>query len=97
MDTDRALTASRAADFPGLRTNADPHDLKPGESTVQVNCTGSTRGTLKTRYGVKKAAFDNGDTNQNPIFVCMPMQTPLGSVIVYQEQNGKICYGTYPS
>lgn len=97
-DTDRSVTGARIADFGGLRTNADPHDLKPGESTVQKNCGGSVRGILRTRYGVKSASFSDGnDSSGSAVLACLPIQTPSGSRIIYQTSDGKIKYGTNPS
>lgn len=97
-DLDRSFTGTRIADFGGLRTNADPHDIKPGESVVQKNCGGSTRGVLKTRYGVKSASFEDGDdAAEYAALVCLPINTPLGDRIIYQRESGAIVFGTNPA
>jgi hypothetical protein len=97
-DTDRAITGSRIADFGGLRTNADPHDLKPGESVVQRNCGGSVRGVLRTRYGLKAGTFSDGnDSSGDAVWSCMPINSPLSSRVIYQTEDGKIKFATNPS
>jgi hypothetical protein len=45
-------------DFPGLVTNADPHDLKPGAAQVQVNVASSRPGELRAREGWRRLLFD---------------------------------------
>lgn len=97
-DSDRAFTGTRINDFGGLHTNADPHDLKPGESVVQKNCGGSVRGILRTRYGVKGASFADGDDgSEDATIVCLPIKTPFSSRIIYQTTNGTIKFGTDPA
>jgi hypothetical protein len=45
-------------DFPGLASDADPHDVAPGAAEVQVNVTGERPGTLRGRPGLKRVVFD---------------------------------------
>ncbi len=52
-----AKVAIRA--FTGMVSNADDHDLQPGESTVQVNVTSALRaGELNLRRGLRELVFD---------------------------------------
>lgn len=46
-------------DFKGLVTNMGPTDRPPGAAVKQVNLTLSTRGTLKTRGGLRPAKWEN--------------------------------------
>ncbi len=45
-------------DFPGLASDADPHDVAPGAAEEQVNVTSARQGTLRGRPGLKRVTFD---------------------------------------
>jgi hypothetical protein len=45
-------------DFGGYKPNADPHDLEPGESIVQVNAMSWKPGELRVRPGFAVVQFD---------------------------------------
>lgn len=85
-------------DFLGLNTNADPHDIKAGQSVEQVNCGGPIVGKLRTRPGLRFVTFSdgNGSTGADPQ-VAYPYQSPFGTFIVYQLSNGHIYFGASPS
>ena len=44
--------------FNGMVTNADPTDLKPGISQVQVNVNGLKIGQLEVRRGLRVLRFE---------------------------------------
>ncbi len=48
-------------DFRGMASNADPTDIQPGYSTVQINVDGRIRGTLEVRRGLRVIKFDDED------------------------------------
>jgi hypothetical protein len=52
----RISTAIR--DFPGLATNIDPHDARPGAADEQVNVQSSQPGVLEVRPGYAVVQFD---------------------------------------
>lgn len=45
-------------DFPGWMPNADPHDIPPGATVVQINATSASPGELRVRPGAKVVQFD---------------------------------------
>ena len=98
MDIDRALVASKIADFGGLHTNSDPHDLKPGETVEQVNCAAGTPGTLRTRSGLRYCDFSNtNDSSGSDTIAVYPFVSSIGSLILYQRADGVIAYGKNPA
>jgi len=50
MNPPQAVVPMR--DFPGLRLDMDAHDMPPGTSVWQVNCTGERLGLLQSRLGL---------------------------------------------
>lgn len=46
-------------DFTGMVSNKDPHDLQPGEATVQVNCLCLRPGELAIRGGLRDMTDDS--------------------------------------
>ena len=84
--------------FLGLHTNADPHDIKPGETVSQINFGGSIDGKLRTRSGLIFVSFSggNGGTSNN-VTVGFPYNTPFGDFIVYQRANGDVIAGKAPA
>lgn len=44
--------------FEGLYSNYDPHDVRPGQAQVQVNCTSDKAGQLVTRPGLLELSFE---------------------------------------
>jgi len=97
-DMDRAIVRNVIQDFPGLHTNADPHDLKPGESVVQINCGGPVKGKLRSRPGLRYVDFSggNGGTSED-VQAVYPMSTPAADYIVYQRTDGYIILGADPA
>ena len=49
----------RAKDFGGLILEADEHDLQPGASPEQVNCTSDEIGSLRSRPGIAILSFED--------------------------------------
>lgn len=45
-------------DFIGMTSNADPHDLKPGASPLQINATAQRPGEVRVRGGFKFVTFE---------------------------------------
>lgn len=45
-------------DWPGLASNADPLDLKPGAAQEQDNCYSPRAGELRARTGLRPVTFD---------------------------------------
>lgn len=85
-------------DFLGLNTNADPHDLKPGQSVSQINCGGPIVGKLRTRSGLIFVAFSGGNGGtMNDVTVGYPYNSAFGDFIVYQRSNGDIILGKAPA
>lgn len=48
-------------DFSGMASNADPTDIPPGMSQVQINVSSIRRGQLEIRGGLRKVTFENED------------------------------------
>jgi hypothetical protein len=46
-------------DFAGFVPNADPHDLKPGTATEQINATSTRQGELRVRLGTQVLQFES--------------------------------------
>ena len=44
--------------FPGLVTQADPHDTNPGAASVQINIRSDRPGELNVRRGMRLVEFD---------------------------------------
>jgi hypothetical protein len=97
-DLDRPLARAAIQDFAGLNTNADPHDLKPGEATIQINCGGPVKGKLRSRPGLRFVDFSggNGGTSAD-VQAVYPMSTPAADYIVYQRTDGYIILGADPA
>jgi len=53
-----AQTAVDVRQFQGMFSNADPHDLPPGMSVVQVNAAVIIVGQLQVRRGLRELKFD---------------------------------------
>jgi hypothetical protein len=51
--------AVQITQFGGMISNADPHDIPPGASVVQVNVNAVKKGELATRKGLKLITFDD--------------------------------------
>jgi hypothetical protein len=92
------ITRSKIADFAGMNSAADPHDLKAGQSVLQINCGGVIPGKLRTRPGLKFVDFSGGNGGtSNAVQVAHPFKSPFGNFIVYQRANGDIIAGKDPS
>lgn len=59
MPEDVPQSQVRIRDFPGLNLESDPHDLKPGVASVQVNCDSANVGRLKSRLGFRVVKFED--------------------------------------
>jgi hypothetical protein len=46
-------------DFSGFVPNADPHDIKVGASTEQINATSTRPGELRVRLGTQVLQFES--------------------------------------
>lgn len=46
-------------DFAGFVPNADPHDIKIGAATEQINATSSRPGELRVRLGTQVLSFES--------------------------------------
>lgn len=46
-------------DFVGFIPNADPHDIKPGAATEQINTTSMRPGELRVRLGAQVLKFES--------------------------------------
>lgn len=51
-------TVVEIADFQGMASNFDPHDIQPGVSQIQINMNGLQRGQLEVRRGLRVLEFD---------------------------------------
>lgn len=47
--------------FRGMVSNADQHDLQPGQAKVQVNVASTKLGELSIRRGLRELSFDADD------------------------------------
>lgn len=96
--TEQQLIALRVADFAGMNSNTDPHDLKAGQSVLQINCGGNTPGKLMSRPGLKFVDFSggNGGTSHD-VTVAYPLTSAFGNFIIYQRSNGDVVAGLNPS
>ena len=52
----------KATQWPGLITNADPHDLPPGAAVVQENFSSRVPGKLVGRKGIRPVMFTTADS-----------------------------------
>ncbi len=95
---EQQIARSKIVDFAGMNSATDPHDLKSGQSVLQINCGGPIPGKLRTRSGLKFADFagGNGGTS-NAVQVAYPFISPFGTFIVYQRANGDVIAGKDPS
>jgi len=50
---EKPTSALPIRDFPGLRLDVDSHDVPPGSSVWQVNCTSDRAGLLQSRLGLR--------------------------------------------
>ncbi len=86
--------------WPGLISNADPHDLPPGGGVIQENFSCVTPGKLTGRKGLRAAMFSNADgteaTPTDPVIAMHVMSTPLGEVAVMLADDGKVRIGRRP-
>ena len=55
---EQARGAVDIRNFEGMASNADPADIKPGISQVQVNVNGLKTGQLEVRRGLRPLQFD---------------------------------------
>lgn len=96
--SERQLSRAVISDFKGLLTNADPLDLKAGQSTVQINCGGPVPGKLRTRAGLVFVDFSGGNGGSaHDVVVGAPFNGPYGDFIVYQRSNGDVIAGKAPA
>jgi hypothetical protein len=97
-ESDRIIGNTQIKDFPGLRTNADPLDLKPGEMVSQVNCGGPVPGKLRSRAGLVFVDFADGNGGTtSTVTVAMPYATPFGQFVIYQRADGYVILGKNPA
>lgn len=92
------LVRGKIVDFAGMNSNTDPHDLKAGQATLQINCGGPIPGKLRTRSGLVFVDFagGNGGTTDD-ITVAVPFNSAFGDFIVYQKTDGDIVAGKSPA
>ncbi len=86
--------------WPGLISNADPHDLPPGGAVVQENFTSRVAGKLTGRKGIRAAMFSNADTEISPatdrVMAMDTLQAPAGQTVVMLLDDGTVRIGRRP-
>ena len=96
--SERQITRTTIGSFGGLATNADPHDLKPGQMVSQINVGGPIPGKARTRSGLLFVTFSGGNGGTtNDVTVGYPFNSPYGDFIVYQRSNGDVIAGKAPA
>ncbi len=81
------------ATWPGLITNADPHDLPPGAAVVQNNDFSHREGELRVRKGLGVVEFDDpgsGSVVDSQVLCIAAMNHPHAAYIVYLNANGQV-------
>ena len=58
-----ARTKVEISAFQGMVSNADPHDIQPGQAAVQVNLVADRPGQLAVRGGLYALTFDADDAS----------------------------------
>jgi len=79
--------------WPGLITNADPHDLPPGASVVQDNIFTRRPGELTVRKGLGIVSFDDpgsGSVVDSQLISLAVIPQPHASYVVYLNANGQV-------
>lgn len=57
--TDRPVSSVEIRDWPGLVTQADRQDVKPGSGRSQINMQSDRPGELTVRKGLALVSFDS--------------------------------------
>lgn len=81
------------ANWPGLMTNADPHDIPPGAAVVQNNCFTRRAGELTVRRGLGVVEFDDpcsGSVVDAQVISLATFGPPHGTYIVFLDGTGKV-------
>jgi hypothetical protein len=81
------------ASWPGLMTNADPHDLPAGAAVVQINCYARRPGELSVRRGHRIVEFDdpgNGSVVDSQIISLAAVGQPQADYIVFLNTLGQV-------
>lgn len=91
---------SKATKWPGLISNADPHDLPPGGATVQQNFTCLVPGKLTGRKGLRLLMFGNVDsqvaTPTDDVLEVFAMTNAIGQTVLMLLEDGTVRYGRKP-
>ena len=77
--------------FPGLMTNADPHDVPPGAAQVQTNFQSLIPGQLTVRKGVQPSTdFTPSSPSTNDLIAIAGYVRPEGNVVLIQDNAGNL-------
>ncbi len=91
---------TKARQWPGLISNADPHDLPPGGATVQENFASRVPGRLTGRKGIRPVMFENADSAiskpTDEVLAIDSMSLLVGPTIVMLLADGTVRYGRRP-
>lgn len=82
-----------AENWPGLMTNADPHDLPPGAAVVQDNCYDRRAGELSVRLAREVLHFDDpgsADVEDSQIIATAAMAQAHARYVVFLQENGNV-------
>ena len=72
--------------WPGLITNADPHDLPPGGAVIQENLQSLAPGKLTVRKGFQHAGSTGGSVQT----ILFRYHSAAGDQIVVEDANGSV-------
>jgi hypothetical protein len=91
---------TKATKWPGLISNADPHDLPPGAATVQENFTCVVPGKLTGRKGLRMVSFTNMDPAVSEpttaVLEVFAMHNATGQTVLMLLADGTVRYGRSP-
>ena len=76
--------------WPGLVTNADPHDLPAGAAVAQNNCFARRAGELSVRRGLSVLSFDSGTVVDSQLISVAAFNEPHAVYIVYLNALGQV-------
>jgi len=85
--------------WPGLISDADPHDLPDGGGVVQENLMSLQPGKLSGRAGMRPAMYMNsgsGSAETGDILCVATFSSPVGETIMLLSDNGVVSYGRQP-
>jgi hypothetical protein len=86
--------------WPGLATNADPHDIPPGAAVVQENAQCISPGKLTPRKGMRPVIFENVDSgtpaDTADVIALSSFNTPQGSYVIFLNADGDVKWGKRP-